>query len=60
MLDIGVPDWSGKFYAVGSEGVMAVSIRDQRHHQAPQGWSLVEIHETPSGIYELFEYVRTK
>lgn len=60
MLNAGVPDWSGEFYEIGDEGVMAVSIRDHEHHRPPQGWTLVDIHETPTGAYEIFEYARAK
>lgn len=60
MLNVGVPDWSGEFYAIGNEGVMAVSIRDHEAHRPPEGWTLVEIHEASCGTYEIFEYARAK
>lgn len=40
--------------------MMAVSVRDREHHQPPEGWALVDIHEAPSGTYEVFEYERVK
>ena len=55
-----VPEWSGKFVTMGEDdevGQMAVHVADERRHEHPKGWSLMDIEQVADS--EVYVYART-